>query len=236
MSKNIAIMQPYFLPYIGYFQLINSVDEFVIYDNIQYTKKGWINRNRILSNGNNKLISLTLKADSDFLNIVDRRLSNNWKQDRIKLINQIKGAYKKAHFFESVFPLIEKIIMNNEDNLFQFIYDSLILINDFLDIKTKFIISSTIDIDHVNLKSKDKVIAICKNLDAKTYINAIGGIDLYDKNEFENNAIKLNFIKTNPIKYKQFNNEFVPWLSIIDVMMFNSTDEIKNYLKQYTLI
>jgi len=235
MAKKIAIMQPYFFPYIGYFQLINSVDEFVIYDNIQYTKKGWINRNRILVNGSDSLISLTLKKDSDFLDVVQRQLSDSWTKDRLKLLNQIKGNYQKAPYFKEVYPLIEKCILNEKVNLFDFIYDSLILILDFLEIKTKITISSTINIDHT-LKSKDKVIAICKEQCAEIYINAIGGMELYDKSEFLINNIQLNFIKSSPIIYKQYDNQFVSWLSIIDVMMFNDKIIISRFLNDYTLI
>ena len=235
MAKKIAIMQPYFFPYIGYFQLINSVDEFVIYDNIQYTKKGWINRNRILVNGSDSLISLTLKKDSDFLDVVQRQLSDSWTKDRLKLLNQIKGNYQKAPYFKEVYPLIEKCILNAKVNLFDFIYDSLILILDFLEIKTKITISSTINIDHT-LKSKDKVIAICKEQCAEIYINAIGGMELYDKSEFLINNIQLNFIKSSPIIYKQYDNQFVSWLSIIDVMMFNDKIIISRFLNDYTLI
>lgn len=228
-------MQPYFFPYIGYFQLINSVDEFVIYDNIQYTKKGWINRNRILLNGKDTLFTVPLKKDSDFLDVVNREISKDWIKDRVKVLNQIKSSYKKAPFFNDVFPLVEKCIINEELNLFKFIYDSLCYINDFLDIKTKIIISSTIDINH-ELKSKDKVIEICKKLNSDNYINSIGGIDLYDKEEFKKSSIELKFIKSNPIIYKQLNDDFIPWLSIIDVMMFNSKDKLNEYLKNYTLI
>lgn len=227
-------MQPYFLPYIGYFQLIQSVDEFIIYDNIQYTKKGWINRNRILVEGTDKVFTIPLKKDSDFLNVYEREISSDWTKDRLKIINQIK-TYSKAPYFKEVFPLIEKIFNSNISNLFEFIYNSLTIINEYLEIKTKIVISSTIDIDH-NLKSQDKVIAICKKRNATQYINAIGGVELYDKIDFQNNNIKLNFIKSDPIIYKQFKNEFIPWLSIIDVMMFNSKEEISKYLKSYTLI
>lgn len=235
MSKKIAIMQPYFFPYIGYFQLINSVDEFIIYDNIQYTKKGWINRNRILVNGKDSLISLPLKKDSDFLNVVDRRLSESWNKDRIKLLNQLRGNYFRSPHFKDVFPLVERCILNDKVNLFDFIYDSLNLILEYLSVGTKIIISSTLEIDH-NLKSKDKVISICKNQQASTYINAIGGMELYDKDEFIKNDIQLNFIKSNPILYKQYDNQFVPWLSIIDVIMFNDRETISKFINDYTLI
>jgi len=235
MSKKIAIMQPYFMPYIGYFQLINSVDMFVIYDNIQYTKKGWINRNRILSNGKDHLITLPIKKDSDYLDVVKRELSKSWEKDKSKMLNIIKSSYGKSPYFQETFELISKCLNNSEVNLFKFIYDSIVLMNDHLEIKTPIIISSTIDTDHT-LKSQDKVLSLCKEQNADIYINSIGGVELYNKETFKQNNIELNFIKSNPIQYTQFNNEFVPWLSIIDVMMFNSRDQIKEYLNNYTLI
>jgi len=228
-------MQPYFMPYIGYFQLINSVDKFVIYDNIQYTKKGWINRNRILANGKDQLITLPIKKDSDYLNVVERELSESWDKDKSKMLNVIKASYNKAPYFQETFELISKCLNNPEANLFRFIYDSIVLINNHLEIKTPIIISSTIDADHT-LKSQDKVLSLCKEQNADVYINSIGGVELYDKETFKQNNIKLNFIKSNPIQYKQFNNEFVSWLSIIDVLMFNSKEQIKEYLNNYTLI
>jgi hypothetical protein len=231
----VGIMQPYFMPYIGYFQLINSVDEFVIYDNIQYTKKGYINRNCILSNGKERIISLPLKKNSDYLNVVDRELSDSWKTDKNKILNIIKSSYSKSPYFEETYDLISKCLNNTEVNLFRFIYDSIILINTYLDIKTKIIISSTIDIDHT-LKSQNKVLAICKERNASQYINSIGGVKLYNKEAFEQNKIALNFVKSNLIQYKQFNNEFIPCLSIIDVLMFNSKEQISKYLTEYTLI
>jgi hypothetical protein len=231
----VAIMQPYFFPYIGYFQLINSVDKFIIYDNIQYTKKGWINRNRILVNKKDQLITLPIKKDSDYLNVVERELSKSWEIDKNKMLNVIKSSYNKAPYFQDTFELISKCLNNPETNLFKFIYDSIISINNYLEIKTPIIISSTIDADHT-LKSQDKVLSLCKKQNADIYINSIGGVELYDKETFRNNSIKLNFIKSNSIQYKQFNNEFISWLSIIDVMMFNSKQQIKEYLNNYTLI
>lgn len=231
----LGIMQPYFMAYIGYYQLINSVDKFIIYDNIQYTKKGWINRNRILSNNTDYLITLPLKKDSDYLNIIDRKLSESWVNDKNKTLNIIKSSYKKSPYFDDVYPLISDCINNSETNLFKYIYDSVLVIKKYLDINTEIIISSELNIDH-NLKSQDKVISLCLNQNADVYINSIGGVELYNKETFKEKGIELNFIKTNPIKYNQFKNEFVPWLSIIDVLMFNSKDTVKNYLNEYTLI
>lgn len=231
----LAIMQPYFMPYIGYFQLINSVDEFIIYDNIQYTKKGWINRNRILVNGKDQLISLPIKKDSDYLDVVNRSLSKSWHKDKIKILNTIKSCYRKSPFFNEAYSIIERCLNVPNTNLFEFIYQTILILNDFLGIKTKMIISSNVDADH-SLKSQDKVLAICKARNASMYINSIGGTELYDKTVFKESGIELNFIKSNSIQYKQFNNEFVPWLSIIDVLMFNSKEQIQEYFNEYTLI
>ncbi len=229
----IGIMQPYFLPYIGYFQLLNAVDKYVIYDNIQYTKKGWINRNRILQNGKDLLITVPVEKDSDYLDIKDRLVSNGF--DRKKLLNQIREAYRKAPYFDSVIPFIESIIKLDENNLFLYIYNSVKTVCEYLNIDTEIIISSTLDIDH-SVKGQDKVISICKKLGATDYYNAIGGQELYNVEDFKKENIDLYFLSANPVEYKQLKNEFVPWLSILDVMMFNSVDEIKTILENYKLV
>lgn len=224
-------MQPYWLPYIGYFQLIKAVDTFVIYDNIEYTKKGWINRNRFLQNGKGVLFSLPIEKDSDFLTVKERVISDTFNKK--KLLSQFSNAYRDSPFFKDTFPKIEEII-NYNNNLFEFIYNSLKVLCKYLGINTNFVISSTIQMDHT-LKAQEKVLEICKQIGTSQYINTIGGIDLYSKEEFNTKGIELSFIKPSQIIYKQFNNEFVPWLSIIDVMMFNSKKEIKEMLYKYEL-
>lgn len=230
----IAIMQPYFFPYIGYWQLINAVDTFVIYDNIQFSKKGWFHRNNILLNNKKTLFSIPLKKDSDSLDVVDRFISDGAEKEINKIIRQILNAYKKAPYFKDVFPMIQEIFQNEEKNLFEYIYNSVVKICSYLEIDTKIIISSSIDIDH-SLKSQDKVIALNKALYATNYINPIGGTELYDFEEFQKENIELCFLESEVPEYKQFNNEFIPYLSIIDIMMFNSKDEIKEMLKKYKL-
>lgn len=225
----LAIMQPYLFPYIGYFQLMNRADEFIIYNNIQFSKKGWINRNRILLNGKDTYITFPLKKDSDYLDIKDRYLADSWTSDRKKMLNKITEAYNKAPYFSTAYPVIEKLILFEESNLFRFIFNSLSLLKDFLSIKKPLIISSTIAIDHT-LKSEDKIIELCKAREATEYINPIGGLDLYKKEKFKANGIDLHFMKTENIIYPQYGNNFVPFLSIIDVMMFNSKDKIQQYL------
>jgi hypothetical protein len=217
----LAIMQPYFLPYIGYFQLIASVDQFIVYDNIKYTKKGWINRNRMLLNGTDAMFSLPLKKNSDSLDVAQRELTTDF--DRGKLLNQFRGAYRRAPYFAQTFSILERIVSSDETNLFRYIHHSVVETCAHLGIDTEIRISSSVEIDH-GLKSQDKVLAICESLGAQTYINSIGGVDLYSKDAFEQRGVALRFLRPKPFIYSQFQEAFVPWLSIIDVLMFNSVE------------
>lgn len=230
----VAIMQPYFFPYIGYFQLISAVDVFVIYDDVNYIKKGWINRNTILVNGKGFLFNIPLQevSQNKIIDQINIDKNSNWKKNLLKTITL---SYKKAPFFDEVFPIIENIIVQDEKNLAKFITYSLREICNFLSIKTIIMISSDIEKNNV-LKGEDKIIEICKKVKADKYINAAGGTALYDKNIFLKHNISLNFIKSKPIIYSQFNKEFISWLSIIDVLMFNSPERIKDFLSQYELI
>lgn len=226
----LAIMQPYFLPYIGYYQLIRAVDTFIVYDNIKYTKKGWINRNRILLNNIDVMFSLPIKKDSDILNVVERELSTNY--DPIKLLNQFRGAYAHAPYFNRVFPLLKRIICCDERNLFCYIHHSIVQICDYLGITTEILISSNIAIDH-HLKGQDKVLALCQAVGADTYINSIGGMELYDRDIFRAQGIELKFLKVKSLEYLQFGAPFLPWLSIVDVLMFNSLDVVHTFIDTY---
>jgi len=230
----VAIMQPYFFPYIGYFQLINIVDVFVVFDDVNYIKKGWINRNRILINGESSLFSLSLQKASQN-KLINEIFIYNDTDNKNKLVKKIKHAYAKAPYFKSIFPLLEEIILYDENNFTIYVKNSIEKIKDFLDIDTKLLFSSEIDKNN-ELKGQEKIIDICKNIGADNYINPIGRIELYSKQEFKKNSIKLNFIKSKNIKYKQFDNEFVPQLSIIDLLMFNSKEEIKGFLERYELL
>lgn len=230
----LAIMQPYFLPYIGYFQLIAAVDKFILYDNIKYTKKGWINRNRMLQNDKDVMFSLPLKNDSDALDVCQRELVADF--NRNKLLNQFKEAYRRAPYFTQTFPLIEQIVQFEDTNLFRYLHHSIARVCSHLDIATEIIISSDIAIDH-KLKSQDKVLALCTATSADTYINTIGGIELYSKDVFNAQRIELLFIKSTPFNYMQFGAPFVPWLSIIDVLMFNPIHVIRERIAtNYELI
>ena len=179
-------MQPYFFPYIGYFQLIGAVDLFVVYDNIKYTKKGWINRNRILADKHEAMISLPLKNDADVLHVRDRELAADFRSD--KLLNKLKGAYCRAPYFDQVFPLLEKVLNYDDRNLFRFIHHSIVAVCEYLEITTPLALSSSIPIDHA-LKNQDKVIALCEAAGASVYVNPIGGTSLYTEADFLDKGI-----------------------------------------------
>jgi len=227
-------MQPYFLPYTGYFQLIGAVDLFVVYDNIKYTKKGWINRNRFLQNGSDAVFSLPLKGASDSLDVRERELAADFA--RAKLLSRFRGAYSRAPHFAQAMPVIEEIVGNGEHNLFKYIHASICRLREHLDLKTEIITSSDIAIDH-ELTGQEKVLAICRAAGAKSYVNAIGGTELYSREEFRRCDVTLQFIKSRPFEYAQFGNPFVASLSIVDSLMFNPLRTVQDcVLNNYDLI
>lgn len=230
----VGIMQPYFLPYIGYWQLLNAVDKYVIYDDVNFIKGGWINRNRMLVNGEPKLFNIQMQGASPNKLINEIEVSNNkvWKK---KLLKTIENSYRKAPFYTDVFPIIEEIINYDECNLAKYLANSIKKVCNYLNIETELIVSSTLYKDN-SLKSQEKVIEICKELKATEYYNAIGGQELYSYEDFKDVDIKLSFLKSNEIKYKQLKDEFVANLSILDVLMFNSINDVRNFLNQYELI
>lgn len=227
----LGMMQPYFFPYIGYFQLIDLVDIYVIADDLNFIKNGYIKKNSILDNGAPAMISLQLVGASQNKLINEIEVGDNMD----KILTGIQRRYAKAPYFKDVFPLLQTILLHKEKNLARFLGYSLIKISGYLGMQTKFVYSSEIEKDS-NLKFDARIIDVCKNTGADHYINAIGGKALYDKGEFAEEGIRLNFIDTKEVKYKQFDKEFVPNLSIIDVMMFNSKEEIGELLQRYELV
>jgi hypothetical protein len=165
-----------------------------------------------------------LKSDSDYLNVRDRVLAADFKRD--KLLSQFKGAYRKAPYFSQTFPLIEQVVQHEEANLFGFLHHAIVKTCGHLGITTEIRNSSDIAIDH-DLKNQDKVLALCQAVGASTYVNAIGGMELYSKETFREKGIDLKLIQSKPLAYPQFGAPFVPWLSIIDVMMFNPLDTLQ---------
>jgi hypothetical protein len=229
----LAIMQPYFFPYIGYFQLINAVDKFVIYDDVNYINKGWINRNNVLVSGAPHLIQVPLIAASQnrLINEIEIVDDEKWKT---KLLKTIYQSYSKAPFFQPVYSLIESILGNEIRKISELNVASIISICEYIGIKTEIVVSSTI-YNSKHLKGQERILDICEQEKASTYINPPGGKDLYDREVFLQSGIDLQFLQPKIAIYNQFKNEFIPWLSIIDLMMHLENKELKNHLKQFQL-
>lgn len=224
-----AIMQPYFLPYIGYWQLMAAVDVFVVYDDIEYTKKGWINRNRMLVNGKDDLFSVPLKKDSDYLPVSQRALSDAWPEERERLLRRFENAYRKAPCFAAGMDVLRQCLLHDDRNLFGFIFHSIQVVRAYLGITTPLVVSSTLDVPP-GLKGQDRVMATCRAVGANAYLNPIGGVELYDRSAFASAGISLAFQRVLPVEYPQWGQPFVPFLSIIDLIMFNDREALAGML------
>jgi hypothetical protein len=227
----LGIMQPYLFPYLGYWQLIKAVDLYVVYDDVTYIKGGWINRNNFLINGEKKLYTIKLKSASSYKLINAIEILD----DFINFIKMLQTSYAKAPYFNESMKIIKTIVTFDKSCLSLFILNSFKIILEYLNIETKLILSSRIDKDNA-LKGKDKVLAICKQLKASDYYNTIGGYELYKKEDFFEQGVNLSFLKTNIIPYKQFKHDFIPGLSIVDVLMFNPPRVINAMLDNFELV
>ncbi len=232
--STIAIMQPYIFPYIGYFQLINAVDKFVLFDDVNFIKRGWINRNNLLVNGKIHLFTIPLKEASQnkLINEIELSSEIKWKNNFLKTVEQ---NYKNAPQFEVIYNMIREIINCEEVKLNLYLLNSINKIANYLSLKTNIVASSSI-YNNKHIKGAERIVDVCGQEKATTYINPIGGMDIYSKDFFVERNIKLQFLKSKSVTYHQFKNDFIPWLSIIDVMMFNDKKEISNLLIQYELI
>jgi hypothetical protein len=234
----LAIMQPYIFPYIGYFQLINAVDKFVIYDDVNFIKQGWINRNNILVQGKPLFFTIPLQNQSSFIKInqvfINEKAYVSWLPKFLKTLEQ---SYKKAPYFDQIFNLVSSTLAGdfNQITISTLARRSIESVLVYLGITTEIVTTSAIYCNS-ELSGKKRVIDICKEENATHYINPIGGQELYDSHTFEDNSLALSFIKSLPIQYSQINDTFIPWLSIIDVLMHNSIDDVKIMLTKFELI
>lgn len=230
-----AVMQPYFMPYIGYFQLMHAVDKFIIYDNIEFTKRGWINRNRILVNGEPQYFTVNLEKGSDYAMVNERKVSPVFVKERRKVLGKIEANYRKAPFFAETFPLVKECFECNAKNLFDFIFHSIVKVNEHLHIETALIVSSQLPIDH-SLKNKFKLWALSDYLGIRDYINPVGGMELYEKSEFGEHGMNLMFHQANLSQYEQVGDlGFSPALSIVDMLMCLGAEGVSRELKNFNI-
>lgn len=226
-------MQPYFMPYIGYWQLINAVDIFVILDDVNYIKKGWINRNRILINGQEKFFVISLEKVSQNKKINELDIFQP-EQTKKNLWEKIELSYRRADEYYSMSKLMERIVYDRSIRISKYIENSIRCICKEFDIDTKIMVSSEIVKDNC-LTGHDRILEICKRLGGDLYINLVGGKKLYDRAFFQSNEMVLKFLVPGDVVYRQGEEKFHPNLSFIDMLYWNSKEQIKNYLKRYEL-
>ena len=229
MARTVAMMQPYLFPYLGYFQLIAAADVFVLGDDLQYIRGGWVNRNRILSNGQARLITFPLKKDHFELSIMQRSLADHFPEEATRLINSLAQNYRKAPYFKQVMPLLERLIQHPQQNLARYVENSLRELCAYLLIDTPIVRGSDLNITHGKDK-QDRVIQVAHALSASSVLNPLGGMQLYDRDYFARHGLLLRFFAMQPISYPQFGQPFVSDLSIIDVLMFNSVEQVRALL------
>jgi hypothetical protein len=234
MPLKLAAMQPYLFPYLGYFQLIRAVDVFVILDTVQYIKQGWINRNYLLCRGQRKLFTLSLIRAGSFRPINDQRILES-PRNRKKILNRITESYQGAPHFREVYPLLERVIASEDPRLESCLWAGLQAVCDYLEIPTPLFPLSQVPLKS-GTRGLDRLLALCRHFQATEYVNSIGGLSLYTPAGFDGEGVRLSFLKSRPVEYPQFDHPFVPRLSIIDLMMFNSRETLKALLTAYDLI
>ena len=226
----LAIMQPYFLPYLGYFQLMAAADQFVFLDNVNFIKKGWINRNQLLLNGAPHLFTLPLQSASQNKYICDTQITadKKWVES---LQKTIRHAYAKAPHYTAVTDMLSPLLQSDEVMLNVFLADMLTAVARYIGIESEIVRTSR-QFDCEDAAGQERIIRICKLLGADHYINPIGGADLYDRDRFDAENIELAFLTPCIKPYLQGSDSFVPNLSILDVLMFNEPRQVNAMLKQ----
>ncbi|HIE4215328.1 TPA: WbqC family protein [Proteus mirabilis] len=228
----LAVMQPYLFPYIGYYQLAYYADKFIFYDDVNYIKGGYINRNNILTKNGLQMFTLPVNKASSFKKINELYFQDNTK----KILTSIYQNYSKTAYFHSIFPIIENVLTNNNRNVANITSLSIIKIFEYLSLKFNYTFSSDQNYNRT-YNAQEKIYELCKINDAQEYINPIGGKSLYNKDEFKKRNIKLNFLEPVLSPYTQINSSnFVSNASVIDILMNCNKDEIINQFNNFKII
>lgn len=226
-------MQPYFFPYLGYFALMAAVDVFVAYDNVQFSRPGWINRNRILRDGSPEWWTATV-ADSPHTHLINQRRYRDWPTQRERLLDLLRQRYRKAPQRAEGLALVESALPDDEDNVARCNTRLLMRLAAALDLPCRVLCASELAHD-IHLRGEARVLALAAALEATDYVNAPGGRGLYTNANFEAQGIALRFVEPAPDAYRQFDHPFVPCLSIVDALMFLPLEEVRRRVDQYAV-
>ncbi len=231
----IAIMQPYFFPYLGYFDLINNVDLFIVFDSVQHIRRGWIHRNRVLhQNGNDwqYIIAPTEKAHQK-ASILDIRIIDAlpWQE---RILSQLTHYRNAAPYAEQTIKFVSECLIKDEPSLSRLNTQILKRCTNLLGIKFHYQFCSDLKIKMDPERSaEERILDLCEFLGAKEYINLSGGTDLYHPKAFESRNIKLTFRSLPTFVYPTEPYVFESNLSVIDLLMWNKSEDIKKYLDEY---
>ena len=237
-GKRVGIMQPYIFPYIGYMNLVNASDKFVFYDDVNFIKKGWINRNRIMLMGEPYSFSIPLKQQSQNVLIKDTEVSDLQKFSD-KFLQQLSFSYKKSPYKDTVLDYVRETLKSRHLSISELAIGSVELFFEYLGIKKLFHYSSKEFSETRTLKKAERLVKITESLKSDNYINAIGGNSLYCSEFFASKGIKLKFVKPLLMTYEHCNvrgSNFTPGLSIIDIMMNLSVQDIRSHLDSFELV
>jgi len=234
-----AIMQPYFFPYVGYFSLIGCTDVFIVFDEGQYARRSWMNRNRICH---------PARCDFSYITLDVKKATHNEKIKNIeafdidstfrRILTQLEVAYrKKAPYYDETMILIERIFNTRESNLSRLNVEGIHKICQHIGLEFNYMFYSDLDLTVGNVSAPDEwAVVICKAMGYDQYVNPIGGLDFYDTNKYIDAGVEIKFVKNNLVVYEQKKKNFIPWLSIIDVLMFNGRLETLRIINEYELV
>ncbi|MCL4788134.1 MAG: WbqC family protein [Verrucomicrobia bacterium] len=233
----VAIMQPYLFPYIGYFQLMHAVDTFVIYDDVSFIKKGWINRNRLLVNGQARFFTVPLVDASQNRRIRETMIATGpYEQFRRKFFATLTQQYQKAPYYPETKEIAEAVLNMHPLSIGDLARYSLEAVCAYVGISTRVVPSSTI-YQNGQLGRVERLVDICRRELADTYVNAAGGKEIYTKEAFAEAGLTLCFLDSADIAYPQAGRgPFVANLSILDVLMNNPVEAVRHFLAQYKLV
>lgn len=231
-NKNLAITQPYLFPYLNYFHLLESADKVIFYDDINYIKGGWINRNRILNKNEDLLLTVPVakasqnKFTNEITPIIDERFVN-------KAIQSLTHAYSKAPYYSDIMQLIKSVFEKTYTSIADLAINSIVETYKYLGKELCYDRSSICSPKSKGLGKSDRLIKITLEQGYSNYINVKWGQNIHSKDYFRQHGINLLFLESLPYAYKQYNNIFIPSLSIIDVLMFNDKDTIESLMRLY---
>ncbi|HUE91246.1 WbqC family protein [Pseudomonas sp.] len=226
----LAVMQPYFFPYLGYFQLARSVEHFVFLDDVAFIKRGFIQRNRILLNGVPFQFSVAVRQASQNRAINEHEFVGDFSVFH----QQLRHAYARAPYFTEVFALVEALCHDHELNVAHKAAASVCLVFDYLGLPLQSSFASELALGE--LAGETRILAICRQMQAQAYHNAIGGRSLYDGHHFTEQGVQLRFVEPHLAAYPQAGGEFVAGLSILDVLMYNAPQDVCRMLDDYRLL